>query len=46
VSTSPAQTLDLAWLAADPRLAAWRTTLGEMAEDLGPFYRRGAPGCC
>jgi cytosine/adenosine deaminase-related metal-dependent hydrolase len=33
-------------LAADPRLAAWRTTLGEMAQDLGPFYRRGGLGCC
>ena len=33
-------------LAADPRAAAWRATLREMAEDLGPFYRRGALGCC
>ncbi|MBU6269718.1 MAG: amidohydrolase family protein [Betaproteobacteria bacterium] len=33
-------------LAADPRAAAWRATLREMAEDLGPFYRRGGPGCC
>ncbi|MEI8304320.1 MAG: amidohydrolase family protein [Burkholderiales bacterium] len=33
-------------LAADPRAAAWRATLVEMAEDLGPFYRRGGLGCC
>jgi len=33
-------------LAAEPAFAAWRATLGAMAEDLGPFYRRSAPGCC
>jgi cytosine/adenosine deaminase-related metal-dependent hydrolase len=33
-------------LAAEPAYAAWRATLGAMAEDLGPFYRRSAPGCC
>jgi len=33
-------------LAAEPGCAAWRTTLTAMAEDLGPFYRRGGPGCC
>ena len=33
-------------LADNPGFAAWRSTLGEMAEDLGPFYRRGGLGCC
>ncbi len=34
-------------LAAQPEFAQWRRTLGEMAEDLGPFYRRSAfNGCC
>jgi cytosine/adenosine deaminase-related metal-dependent hydrolase len=34
-------------LAADPAHDAWRRQLGELAEDLGPFYRRSAwAGCC
>ena len=33
-------------LAAEPDYTAWRTTLAAMAEDLGPFYRRGGLGCC
>ena len=34
-------------LAAAPGFAVWRQQLGELAEDLGPFYRRSAwAGCC
>ena len=34
-------------LAAQPAFAQWRCTLDQMAEDLGPFYRRSAwAGCC
>ena len=34
-------------LAAEPGHDVWRVTLGELAEDLGPFYRRSAwSGCC
>jgi cytosine/adenosine deaminase-related metal-dependent hydrolase len=35
-------------LAAAPGFAAWRRQIDEMAEDLGPFYRRPgfAAGCC
>lgn len=34
-------------LAAQPEFDRWRRTLVEMAEDLGPFYRRSAfTGCC
>ena len=34
-------------LAADAQAGSWRSTLSALAEDLGPFYRRGAgPGCC
>jgi cytosine/adenosine deaminase-related metal-dependent hydrolase len=34
-------------LAAAPASAVWRRQIGEMAEDLGPFYRRSAwAGCC
>ena len=32
-------------LAAEPGSTAWRTILAAMAEELGPFYRRGGPGC-
>ena len=36
-----------AGLAAAPGFDLWRRQLGEMAEDLGPFYRRSAwAGCC
>jgi cytosine/adenosine deaminase-related metal-dependent hydrolase len=34
-------------VAAQPEVEAWRRTLGELAEDLGPFYRQGRfLGCC
>jgi cytosine/adenosine deaminase-related metal-dependent hydrolase len=34
-------------VAARPEVDAWRRTLGELAEDLGPFYRQGRfLGCC
>jgi len=34
-------------LAAAPGFGAWRRQLGDLAEDLGPFYRRSAwAGCC
>lgn len=34
-------------LAADAQAGGWRDTLSALAEDLGPFYRRGGhPGCC
>ncbi len=34
-------------LAADPAHAAWRRTLGALAEDLAPLYRAGRiGGCC
>lgn len=34
-------------IAADTQWRAWRDTLGEFAEDLGPFYRgRHFLGCC
>jgi 5-methylthioadenosine/S-adenosylhomocysteine deaminase len=34
-------------LAAAPGFAAWRRQIGEMAEDLGPFYRsQGFVSCC
>ena len=34
-------------LAAQPEFAGWRNTLGELAQDLGPFYQRGAwSQCC
>lgn len=34
-------------LAAAPGFAAWRRQIGEMAEDLGPFYRsQGFVACC
>lgn len=36
-----------AGLAAAPGFDVWRRQLGELAEDLGPFYRRSAwAGCC
>lgn len=36
-----------AGLAAAPGFDTWRRQLGELAEDLGPFYRRSAwAGCC
>jgi len=34
-------------LSAAPDGDAWRRRLGELADDLGPFYRRSAwAGCC
>lgn len=33
-------------LAAQPEFADWRNTLGELAQDLGPFYRRGGCSQC
>jgi len=34
-------------LAASPGADIWRSQLGELAEDLGPFYRRGSwVSCC
>ncbi len=36
-----------AGLAAAPGFGVWRRQLGDLAEDLGPFYRRSAwVGCC
>jgi 5-methylthioadenosine/S-adenosylhomocysteine deaminase len=36
-----------AGLGAAPAFDAWRRQLGELAEDLGPFYQRSAwAGCC
>ncbi len=36
-----------AGLAAAPAFDTWRRQLGELAEDLGPFYQRSAwAGCC
>jgi len=36
-----------AGLAAAPGFDAWRRQIGQMAEDLGPFYRRSVwAGCC
>ena len=34
-------------LQAEPEWAGWRSAVQALAEDLGPFYRRGiGPGCC
>jgi 5-methylthioadenosine/S-adenosylhomocysteine deaminase len=34
-------------LQTEPEWAGWRSTVQALAEDLGPFYRRGiGPGCC
>lgn len=34
-------------LVASPGAAVWRRQIGELAQDLGPFYRRSAwAGCC
>lgn len=34
-------------LQTEPEWAGWRGTVQALAEDLGPFYRRGiGPGCC
>jgi len=36
-----------AGLAAGPHFGLWRRQLGDLAEDLGPFYRRSVwAGCC
>ena len=33
-------------IAAAPQVAQWHATVGALAEDLGPFYKRGIFGCC
>ena len=33
-------------IAAQPQVAQWQATVGALAEDLGPFYKRGVFGCC